>query len=99
MNKAIKPFNHDSVDPKTAQYLEIQDYSINEVLMKADYEIGKILYEVQQQLAKDRYQCFEEWCESLPIDKSSQQYINIYKFFGSEFKESKDRILSLLEEK
>ncbi|PNT91265.1 hypothetical protein [Clostridium thermosuccinogenes] len=82
MSNDVQPFDYSSVDEETAAFLQEKAVNIAQVNAISLAAIGKELKEAQDKLARKGYGCFQEWCQSLGVSKSSAyNYINVYNLF------------------
>ena len=82
VSNSIQAFDYSTVDEETAAFLQEKAVNIAQVNAISLAAIGKELKEAQDKLAKKGYGCFQEWCQSLGVSKSSAyNYINVYNLF------------------
>lgn len=76
----IKPFNYQSVDRDTAQYLKEKESNIITIANNTYTAVGRELKDAQDRLSQKGYGCFEEWYTSLGYKKTSvYNLINRFK--------------------
>ena len=69
-NAAPSPFNYSTVDEETARFLKQRELAIEGVYRQALSDVGEMLVEVQERLSKKGYGCFQEWANSMGLDKN-----------------------------
>ncbi|MGN9867385.1 hypothetical protein [Bacillus swezeyi] len=71
MTNEIETFSYKQLDDSTAEFLRNKENRMREIVGKAYTDLGRELKEAQDELAKNRYGCFEEWCETLGINRKA----------------------------